>query len=239
MITVDKRNNFSVAFNVNEEIRMTSTNEVTTEVTTQETMTHVRNTKRVFKNVRKSNTTLFVTIREAYDALFDDEYPASHKQNLQWRRYRLEVEECCDKSSLNKIVSICQNDLIMKNIDRLPIAWSTLSTLDVLLKTDDETVAETFVGFLDSAEITVSSTAKSIVALFRPEAEEAEEAEKVDPPSQEPKITYDSSIYTDEQLEQIEEALSTLEALGFVIEDVAEVSEEEADASSDDLAEAA
>ena len=215
---------------------MTNTNEATTEVTTQETMTHVRNTKRVFKNVRKSNTTLFVTIREAYDALFDDEYPASHKQNLQWRRYRLEVEEFCDKSSLNKIVSICQNDLIMKNIDRLPIAWSTLSTLDVLLKTDDETVAETFVGFLDSAEITVSSTAKSIVALFRPEAEEAEE---VDPPSQEPKITYDSSIYTVEELEQIEEALSTLEALGFVIEDVAEVSEEEADASSDDLAEAA
>ena len=215
---------------------MTDTNEVKT---TKETMTHVRNTKRVFKNVRKSDTTLFVTIREAYDALFDDEYPASHKQNLQWRRYRLEVEEFCDKSSLNKIVSICQNDLIMKNIDRLPIAWSTLSTLDVLLKTDDETVAETFVGFLDSAEITVSSTAKSIVALFRQEAEEAEEAEEVDPPSQEPKITYDSSIYTDEQLDQIEEALSTLEALGFVIEDVAEVSEGEADASTDDLAEAA
>ena len=215
---------------------MTDTNEVKT---TKETMTHVRNTKRVFKNVRKSDTTLFVTIREAYDALFDDEYPASHKQNLQWRRYRLEVEEFCDKSSLNKIVSICQNDLIMKNIDRLPVAWSTLSTLDVLLKTDEETVAETFVGFLDSAEITVSSTAKSIVALFRQEAEEAEEAEEVDPPSQEPKITYDSSIYTDEQLDQIEEALSTLEALGFVIEDVAEVSEGEADASTDDLAEAA
>ena len=210
----------------------------TTEVTTTETMTHVRKTKRVFNNVRKSNTTLFETIREAYDDIFDPEHPVASKQNLQWRRYRLEVEEFCDKSSLNKIVSICQNDLIMKNIDRLPVAWSTLSTLNVLLKTDDETVAETFVEFLDTDKITVTSTAKSIVDLFRPES-----AEEADPVSQEPKITYNSSVYTEDQLEQIDEAFSILEALGFVIEDIAEesqeVSEEEADASSDDLAEAA
>ena len=210
----------------------------TTEVTTTETMTHVRKTKRVFNNVRKSNTTLFETIREAYDDIFDPEHPVASKQNLQWRRYRLEVEVFCDKSSLNKIVSICQNDLIMKNLARLPVAWSTLSTLNVLLKTDDESVAETFVEFLDTDKITVTSTAKSIVDLFR-----SEPAEEPDPVSQEPKITYDSSVYTEDQLEQIDEAFSILEALGFVIEDVAEesqeVSEEEADASSDDLAEAA
>lgn len=215
-----------------------TTKATTTEVTSNETMTHVRKTKRVFNNVRKSNTTLFETIREAYDDLFDSEHPVAHKQNLQWRRYRLEVEEFCDKSSLNKIVSICQNDLIMKNLARLPVAWSTLSTLNVLLKTDDEIVAETFVEFLDTDKITVISTAKSIVDLFRPEP-----AEEADPVSQEPKITYDSSVYTEDQLEQIDEAFSILEALGFVIEDVAEasqeVSEEEADASSDDLAEAA
>ena len=213
----------------------------TTEVTTTETMTHVRKTKRVFNNVRKSNTTLFETIREAYDDIFDPEHPVASKQNLQWRRYRLEVEVFCDKSSLNKIVSICQNDLIMKNLARLPVAWSTLSTLNVLLKTDDESVAETFVEFLDTDKITVTSTAKSIVDLFRSELAETEE--EADPVSQEPKITYDSSIYTEEQLAQIDEAFSILEAIGFVVEDVAgaseEVSEEEADASSDDLAEAA
>ena len=156
----------------------------TTEVTTTETMTHVRKTKRVFNNVRKSNTTLFETIREAYDDIFDPEHPVASKQNLQWRRYRLEVEVFCDKSSLNKIVSICQNDLIMKNLARLPVAWSTLSTLNVLLKTDDESVAETFVEFLDTDKITVTSTAKSIVDLFR-----SEPAEEPDPVSQEPKIT--------------------------------------------------
>ena len=215
----------------------------TTEVTTTETMTHVRKTKRVFNNVRKSNTTLFETIREAYDDIFDPEHPVASKKNLQWRRYRLEVEQFCDKSSLNKIVSICQNDLIMKNLARLPVAWSTLSALNVLLKTDDKSVAKTFVEFLDTDKINVLSTAKSIVDLFRPESAETEEAEEADPVSQEAKITYNSSVYTEDKLAQIEEALSILEALGFVIEDVAEesqeVSEEEADASSDDLAEAA
>jgi hypothetical protein len=212
---------------------MSDTNEVTTEVTTQETMTHVRNTKRVFKNVRKSNTTLFVTIREAYDALFDDEYPASHKQNLQWRRYRLEVEEFCDKSSLNKIVSICQNDLIMKNIDRLPIAWSTLSTLDVLLKTDDETVAKTFVKFLDSEEITVTSTAKSIVDLLTTKTgKKASTSLTI--------VFYSNQIalMSEEDRTIFEEASASLAAIGFKMKDMCkktkEVKEEASnDASSD------
>ena len=204
-------------------------------------VTHARKTKRAFNAMRKSNTTLFVTIREAYEAMFNTEHPASSTENAAWRHYRIDVELICDKSSFNKIVSICKNDLIMKNIDRLPPAWSTLSVLNSLLNTDDESVAETFVEFLDTGKITVTSTAKSIVDLFRSELAETEE--EADPVSQEPKITYDSSIYTEEQLAQIDEAFSILEAIGFVVEDVAgaseEVSEEEADASSDDLAEAA
>lgn len=210
------------------------------EVAKQLASEHVAKTKRVFNAMRKSNTTLFVTIREAYEAMFNTEHPASSTENAAWRHYRIDVELFCDKSSFNKIVSICKNDLIMKNIDRLPPAWSTLSVINSLLKTDDETVAETFVEFLDTDKITVTSTAKSIVDLFRPESAETEEA---DPVSQDPKITYDSSNYDEDQLAQIEEALSILEPLGFVIEDIAEesqeVSEEEADASSDDLAEAA
>ena len=207
----------------------------TTEVTTTETMTHVRKTKRVFNNVRKSNTTLFETIREAYDDLFDSEHPVAHKQNLQWRRYRLEVEEFCDKSSLNKIVSICQNDKIMKNLDRLPVAWSTLSKLNVLLNTDDKTVAKTFIELLDADKINVISTAKSIVELL----ESADPAKKT--PTSLTVVFYSDQIdqMNEEDRKVFEEASAALVAIGFVMKDMCkktvEAVKEEAsnDASSD------
>ena len=207
----------------------------TTEVTTTETMTHVRKTKRVFNNVRKSNTTLFETIREAYDDLFDSEHPVAHKQNLQWRRYRLEVEEFCDKSSLNKIVSICQNDKIMKNLDRLPVAWSTLSKLNVLLNTDDKTVAKTFIQLLDADKINVISTAKSIVELLTPVTEAKKQSTSLTV------VFYSDQIdqMNEEDRKVFEEASAALVAIGFVMKDMCkktvEAVKEEAsnDASSD------
>ena len=207
----------------------------TTEVTTTETMTHVRKTKRVFNNVRKSNTTLFETIREAYDDLFDSEHPVAHKQNLQWRRYRLEVEEFCDKSSLNKIVSICQNDKIMKNLDRLPVAWSTLSKLNVLLNTDDKTVAKTFIELLDADKINVISTAKSIVELLTPETDAKKQSTSLTV------VFYSDQIdqMNEEDRKVFEEASAALVAIGFVMKDMCkktvEAVKEEAsnDASSD------
>lgn len=207
----------------------------TTEVTTTETMTHVRKTKRVFNNVRKSNTTLFETIREAYDDIFDSEYPVAHKKNLQWRRYRLEVEEFCDKSSLNKIVSICQNDLIMKNLARLPVAWSTLSKLNVLLNTDDKSVAKTFVELLDADKINVISTAKSIVELLDPETEPKKT------PTSLTVVFYSDQIALMSEADRtvFEEASASLESIGFVMKDMCkktvEAVNEEAsnDASSD------
>lgn len=207
----------------------------TTEVTTTETMTHVRKTKRVFNNVRKSNTTLFETIREAYDDIFDPEHPVASKKNLQWRRYRLEVEEfCCDKSSLNKIVSICQNDLIMKNLARLPVAWSTLSTLNTLLKTDDKSVAKNFVEFLDTDKINVLSTAKSVSDLLTTKT-----GKKV--PTSLTVVFYSEKIalMSEEDRTVFEEASASLESIGFKMKDMSkktkEAVKEEAsnDASSD------
>jgi hypothetical protein len=194
-------------------------------------------TRRAFSAVRKGNTNLFVSIKKAYDALFVPEVASNSEELLAWQHYRLEVLTFCDRSSFNKIVSICENDLIMTNLDRLPVAWSTLAKIDCLLKTDDD--GESFIALLDSNEINVTSTASNVVALLTPETEE----EEVAPSSSDPIISYDSSLYSEEQLIEIEEALKTLESYGFVIEDVAEVSDEvsdeEANASSDDQAEAA
>lgn len=206
----------------------------TTEVTTTETMTHVRKTKRVFNNVRKSNTTLFETIREAYDDIFDPEHPVASKQNLQWRRYRLEVEEFCDKSSLNKIVSICQNDLIMKNLARLPVAWSTLSALNVLLKTDDKSVAKNFVEFLDTDKINVLSTAKSVVDLLTTKT-----AKKVSTSLTVVFYSDQIALMSEADRTTFEEASASLESIGFKMKDMCkktvEAVNEEAsnDASSD------
>ena len=206
----------------------------TTEVTTTETMTHVRKTKRVFNNVRKSNTTLFETIREAYDDIFDPEHPVASKKNLQWRRYRLEVEQFCDKSSLNKIVSICQNDLIMKNLARLPVAWSTLSALNVLLKTDDKSVAKNFVEFLDTDKINVLSTAKSVVDLLTTKT-----AKKVSTSLTVVFYSDQIALMSEEDRTVFEEASAALSSIGFKMKDMCkktkEAVNEEAsnDASSD------
>jgi len=198
-------------------------------------VTHARKTERVFNAMRKNNTTLFVTIREAYEAMFNEEYAASSKENAAWRHYRIDVEMFCDKSSLNKIVSICKNDLIMKNIDRLPVAWSTLSKLNTLLTTDDKRVAKTFIASLNSAKITVSSTAKSIVDLLDPETE---------PKKQSTSLTV---VFYSDQIDQMNEAdrqvfeaaSAALVEIGFVMKDMCkktvEAVKEEAsnDASSD------
>ena len=195
---------------------------------------HVAKTKRVFNAMRKSNTTLFVTIREAYEAMFNKEHPASSKENAAWRHYRIDVELFCDKSSLNKIVSICQNDLIIKNIDRLPTAWSTLSALNTLLKTDDKSVAKNFVEFLDTDKITVTSTAKSIVDLLTTKT-----AKKVSTSLTVVFYSDQIALMSEEDRTVFEEASASLESIGFVMKDMCkktvEAVNEEAsnDASSD------
>lgn len=194
---------------------------------------HVAKTKRVFNAMRKSNTTLFVTIREAYEAMFNKEHPASSKENAAWRHYRIDVELFCDKSSLNKIVSICKNDLIMKNIDRLPPAWSTLSMLNSLLKTDNS-VAKTLVELLDADKINVTSTAKSIVDILTTKT-----GKKV--ATSLTVIFYSDQIalMSEEDRQVFEEASASLESIGFKMKDMSkktkEAVKEEAsnDASSD------
>lgn len=196
---------------------------------------HAVKTERAFNNLRKNNSSLFVVIREAYDAMFDKDHEASSKENAAWRHYKIDCELFCDKSSFNKIVGICKNDLIMKNLDRLPVAWSTLSKLNVLLNTDDKTVAKTFTELLDSAKITATSTANSIVELLTPETE----AKKT--PSSLTVVFYSDAInlMNEKDRKVFKEASAALVAIGFKMKDMCkktvEAVKEEAsnDASSD------
>ena len=179
-------------------------------------------TKRMFKAVRKSNTNLFMSIKEAYDALYVPEAKTNSTEMLAYNHYKLEVLTVCDRSSFNKIVSICSNELIMTNLARLPVAWSTLSKLDCLLKTEDVSVHQKFIDLLDQDQINIKSTASSIAKLFALDDEEDEDAVV----SSEPVVTYDSSLFSEADLVKLDEAFDTLIALGFKIEDVAEESAE-------------
>lgn len=188
---------------------------------------YARKTVTQFNKVRKNNTSLFDSIQIAYVDLYEN---PEDKKKLDWREYKLAVERVCDKSTLNKIVRICRNNIVMSNLDKLPLSWATLSKVVVAIE-DKDSGAERTTTLLDKIseeEITASSTAKEIIDLLIPPVENQ------DAVSTEPVVKFDSSNYSDEELEKLNEAIDVLESLGFTIEDKATESVE-----SDDVEDAA
>ena len=215
----------------NEERRLTAKLEATRAVeSAQETAKpFADDTKQALKAVRKSSTTLFVSIQEAYKALYVPDAETHSAEMLAFNHYKLEVLAVFDRSSFNKCVRICQNDLIMSNLARLPAAWSTLSKIDSILTSDDE-LQSVFIELLDTNEINALSTESSVVQSFTAatadddEVEEDEEEDAAE--SSEPVVTYNSSRFTESELVKLRKAFATLESLGFYIEDQSAESEE-------------
>ena len=213
----------------NEERRLTKQIEATrAEESAQETAKpFAHNTKQALKAVRKSNTSLFVSIQEAYKALYVPEAKPDSAELLAFNHYKTDVLAVFDRSSFNKCVRICQNDLIMSNLARLPAAWSTLSKIDSILTSDDE-LQSVFIELLDTNEINALSTESSVVQSFTAataDDDEVEEEEDAVEPS-EPVVTYNSSKFTESELVKLRKAFATLESLGFYIEDQSAESEE-------------
>jgi len=88
----------------------------------------VLETNQVLKSVRHYNKKLFEVVRDSYDKL------KHHKGELKLYKESVEI----DRSSLNKIIKIVEDDLIMKNLNKLPGSWGSLCLLtsvdDVVLK---------------------------------------------------------------------------------------------------------
>ena len=183
----------------------------------------IDNTKHAYNAVRKSNTSLFVSIKAAYEALYVPEAHPDSPEMLAFTIYKSSIISVFDRSSFNKCVRICKNDLIMSNLDRLPVAWSTLSKLDSIL-TSDESLHSVFIEKLDSNEINVRSTENAVIKMFTKNDEEHEDEDSVE--SSEPVVTYDSSKFTKTQLAKLRKAFKTLEELGFTIEDQSAESED-------------
>ncbi len=184
----------------------------------------IDNTKHAYNAVRKSNTSLFVSIKAAYEALYVPEAHPDSPEMLAFTIYKSSIISVFDRSSFNKCVRICKNDLIMSNLDRLPVAWSTLSKLDSIL-TSDESLHSVFIEKLDSNEINARSTENAVIKSFSvSDEEEDEDADCVE--STEPVVTYDSTKFTETQLAKLRKAFKTLEELGFTIEDQSTESED-------------
>jgi hypothetical protein len=183
----------------------------------------IDNTKHAYNAVLKSNTSLFVSIKAAYEALYVPEAHPDSPEMLAFTIYKSSIISVFDRSSFNKCVRICKNDLIMSNLDRLPVAWSTLSKLDSIL-TSDESLHSVFIEKLDSNEINVRSTENAVIKMFTKNDEEDEDADCVE--STEPVVTYDSTKFTETQLVKLRKAFKTLEELGFTIEDQSAESED-------------
>jgi hypothetical protein len=214
----------------NDERRLTAKLEATRAVeSAQETAKpFADDTKQALKAVRKSSTTLFVSIQEAYKALYVPEAKPDSAELLAFNHYKTDVLAVFDRSSFNKCVRICQNDLIMSNLARLPSAWSTLSKIDSILTSDDE-LQSVFIEWLDTHEINVLSAESSVIKSFiaaTADDDEVEEEEEDAVESVEPVVSFDSSNFSDSELAKLDKALVILESLGFYVEDQSAESEE-------------
>ena len=237
MVIVDKRNN-SLSLNLkrenimnkqetkklqNEQNRKTAEAQKNRARAQETANPFIDNTKHAYNAVLKSNTSLFVSIKAAYEALYVPEAHPDSPEMLAFTIYKSSIISVFDRSSFNKCVRICKNDLIMSNLDRLPVAWSTLSKLDSIL-TSDESLHSVFIEKLDSNEINVRSTENAVIKMFTKNDEEDEDADCVE--STEPVVTYDSTKFTETQLVKLRKAFKTLEELGFTIEDQSAESED-------------
>ena len=98
------------------------------------------------KQYRASNRNVFDVVKQTYDAL-QQEKPEYLKA------YKLLVD--MDRSTINKIIKIVSNDIIMSNLDKLPVSWGTLCLLTSLK--DDK-----LQSLIDAETITKSSTQSEI-----------------------------------------------------------------------------
>lgn len=90
--------------------------EVNTLPIAQNAKTHSKKTNLVVNEVKKSNQKLFDVVKTAYLDL------KHNKKEL--GRYKTLVD--IDRSTINKIINIVENDTLLKFADQLPVSWSSL-----------------------------------------------------------------------------------------------------------------
>lgn len=108
---------------------------------------YVMTTNQLIGSVKKYNKKLFEQVKKSYSELYDE------KDTKVWTKYKVLVD--LDNSTINKIVKIVTNDTIMRNFERLPGSWGTLSVLTTM--GDDD-----MVEVIESGRINSKSTKKEV-----------------------------------------------------------------------------
>ena len=108
---------------------------------------YVMTTNQLIGSVKKYNKKLFEQVKKSYSELYDE------KDTKVWNKYKVLVD--LDNSTINKIVKIVTNDTIMRNFERLPGSWGTLSVLTTM--GDDD-----MVEVIESGRINTKSTKKEV-----------------------------------------------------------------------------
>ena len=108
---------------------------------------YVKTTNQLIGSVKKYNKKLFDQVKLSYSELYDE------KDTKVWNKYKVLVD--LDNSTINKIVKIVTNDTIMRNFERLPGSWGTLSVLTTM--GDDD-----MVEVIESGRINSKSTKKEV-----------------------------------------------------------------------------
>jgi len=87
---------------------------------------HVLTTDLAFGDMQKSQKKLFDVVKDAYLDLKDDDKALG--------KYKTNVK--CDRSSINKIITIVKNDTLVRFSEKLPVSWATLYAVSKFEKDD-------------------------------------------------------------------------------------------------------
>ena len=207
--------------------------------------THVLAVNEAFRVKRQSDGKLFEAIYRARVDLTD---PSD------WNDFVAHVE--CDRSTINKAVTIAECDWISENAANIPTKWSTLHKIATIAKNDEAQLSR----WLESDELNTRTTLSGLEALLTPSTPSVstepetpindrkqsqnwlEEGQPKTCPtstglkalsassfpcvSTEPEIRMNSGFFSTKQYEYVCQIMPHLEALGIKVTDTAQMSEE-------------
>lgn len=171
---------------------------------------YANKTNRQIARTGKANKSLFESVREGYLALSDC------KESLSLFKFKIKA----DRSTINKIIKIASNDFVMRNLERLPVSWSTLYTIAVAVpQRIDEETAE---SILEDDLINKNSSQKEVVDVFAsyliPAAKtsQTEVVEQTNPLV----IYYHPSLIDEDDRERVDQAISVLTDCNFEVQSI-------------------
>ena len=173
-----------------------------------------------FENYNDARGNLFDKIRESLEILDGQKNPSKAEKEYKSKLApngedrKKTTDGVVDRSTLNKIIKICRNDVIVENLYRLPESWGTLAYLAT------EEVAVILEELIDQKAIGVSFSLseckEAVAAFFNKDLVSSEPAEE---PQAEEKGT--ETEITDNPLEDaVNQTFTTIEVEGkqFTVE---------------------